>query len=76
MFLPLNKLEFDILLAIAIITLIIAVLTAVAGYAGFSEDTITTLSKASSWMTWIVCAGSIVGTVHMFMRCKKYSDPY
>ena len=45
--LPFKKIEFDILLVISVITLIVVILTSVAGYSGVSADTSAKLSKAS-----------------------------
>ena len=70
--LPFKKIEFDILLAISVITLIVVILTSVAGYSNVSADTSAKLSKASSWITWIVCLSSAIGVIYMIVDSKNY----
>ena len=70
--LPFKKIEFDILLAISVITIIVVILTSVAGYSRVSADTSAKLSKASSWITWIVCLSSTIGVIYMAFTDKGY----
>lgn len=72
--LPINKLEFDILLVIAALTLIIVILTTVGGYSNFSADIVSKISRASSWITWVTCLASVTGVIYMVVKNKSPYD--